>query len=72
MSLKCPGHHHPIACHEDTYSSTLYLTLALDGGGCLTPRRGRITHVNDPALSVQEARWAPGTLGHVGTYMYSE
>jgi len=71
MSVKGAGHNHPIASHEDTHSSTLSLTSALDGGGCLTPRRSRITHVNDPAITVQEAGWASGPVGHVATHMYT-
>ena len=41
------------------YSSTLSLTSALDGGGCvLTPRLGRFTPSKDLLPIVQEAGWA--------------
>jgi len=44
------------------YSSTLSVTLALDGGGWSTPRPGRFTPVEDPVPIVQEAGWAPGPV----------
>ena len=41
------------------YSSTLCLTLALDGGGWLTPRPGRYTPRRAPVPIVG---WAPGRI----------
>jgi hypothetical protein len=37
-----------------TYSSTLFLTSALDSGGWLTPRAGRFTLGNDAVPIIQE------------------
>ena len=45
------------------HSSTLSLTLALDGGGWSTPHPGRFTPGKDPpAPIVQEDGWAPGQI----------
>ena len=44
---------------EQTYSSTLYLTSALDGGRRSTPPSGRLTASNNPVPILQEAGWAP-------------
>jgi len=41
------------------YNSTLSLTSALDWGGWLTPRPGRLTPVKDPVTIVQEAGLGP-------------
>ena len=45
------------------YSSTLPSTSTLDGGGWSTPRTGRFTSGKDPVPTVQEAGWAPGSVG---------
>jgi hypothetical protein len=37
---------------EKRYSSTLSLTSALDGVGCLTPRPGRFSLVNDQVPTI--------------------
>ena len=55
--LPITGHEGPK--WEQTYSSTLPSTLALDGGGLSAPRRGRFTLGKDRVPIVQEARWAP-------------
>jgi hypothetical protein len=47
---------------EQTYSSTLSLTLALDGGGWSTPRPGRFSSGKVPVPIVQGAGLAPGTV----------
>jgi hypothetical protein len=44
---------------EYSYSSTFYLTSALDRGGLSTPRPGRFTPGDDPIPFVYEAGWAP-------------
>jgi len=44
------------------YSSTIFLTFALDGGGWATPSSGRFTTYNDAVPIVQEAAWAPGPI----------
>jgi hypothetical protein len=54
------GHEKPRGGLEVT--STLSLTSALDRGGWSTQRPGRFTPGNDPILTVQEARWAPGPV----------
>ena len=64
---KGKGKVHPRTGHEgpdmeQTYSSTLPSTSALDGGGCSTPRLGRFTPGKDPVRIVQEAGWAPGPV----------
>ena len=41
------------------YSSTLSLTSALDGGGCSSLFRGRLTPRKNPLPTVQEVGWAP-------------
>jgi len=46
----------------DVYSSTPSLTLALDGGGCSTPRPGRFTPGGDSVAIVFLAVWAPGPV----------
>jgi hypothetical protein len=61
------GKVHPRTGHEaregeKNYSSTLSLTLALDGGWWSTPRPGRFTPRKDPVPIVQGARWAPGPV----------
>jgi hypothetical protein len=58
---KGKGKVHPRTGHEGTegewswYSSTLYITLALEGSGWSTPRPGHFTPGNDPVPIVQEA-----------------
>ena len=48
---------------ERSYSSTLSLTSALDGGGWSTPRPGRFTpQEREPVPIVQEAGCAPGQV----------
>jgi hypothetical protein len=52
------GTAHPGTGHDGTegqkkHSSTLSLTLALDGGGWSTPRSGIFTHGNEPVTIVQ-------------------
>jgi hypothetical protein len=47
---------------EYIYSSTLFLTSALDVGGWSTPRPGRFAPGNDPVSIVQDAGWAPGPV----------
>ena len=47
---------------EQTYSSTLSSTSALDVGGWSTPRPGRFTPEKDPVSIVEEAGWAPGSV----------
>jgi hypothetical protein len=47
----------PITCHEGTdwsqgHSSHLSLTLALDGGGWLTPRPGHFTRGSDTVTTL--------------------
>jgi len=44
------------------YSSTLFLTSALDGGGWSMPHHGRFTTGNDPVPFVQGAEWTPGPV----------
>ena len=44
------------------YSSTLYLTSALDEGGWSTPRPDRFTPKKDLVPTVREAEWAPGPV----------
>jgi hypothetical protein len=61
------GKVHPATGHggpeeELRYSSTLSLTSARDGSGCLTPQPGSFTRERDPVLIVQEARSAPGPI----------
>ena len=61
------GKVHPRTGHEGPegeyrYSSTLSLTLALDGSGWLTPRLCRFTPGKDPVPIVQEAGWATGPV----------
>jgi hypothetical protein len=41
---------------------TLSVPSALDGGGWLSPRRGRFTPGKDPLPIVQEVGWAPGPV----------
>ena len=50
---------------EVRYSSTLFLTSALDGGGWSTPCPGRFTPGKDPVPTVQEAGCAQGRSGRV-------
>ena len=62
---KGKGKFYPIKGHEgpeveQRYSSTLSLTLALDGSRWSTPRPGRFTPGKDPVPIVQKAGWAPG------------
>jgi len=45
-----------------SYSTTLSLTSALDGGGWSTPRSGRFTPEKDPVPIVQKAGLAAGTV----------
>ena len=47
------------------YSSTLSLTLVLNGGEWTTPLPGHFTPGKDPVPIVQEAGWAPGPSGRV-------
>ena len=58
--LPRPGHEDPE--EEQMFSSTLYLTSALDGGGWSTPRPGRFTPEKDPVPIVREAGRAPGPV----------
>jgi len=58
------GHEGPEG--EYRYSSTLSLTLALDGIGWPTSRPGRFTYGKDPVPIVLEAGWAPDWSGRVG------
>jgi hypothetical protein len=56
-----------MTCHYGTEGeyklrSTLSLTSALDGDGCLTPCPGRFTPGSDPVPTVQETGWAQGQL----------
>ena len=44
------------------YSSSLSLTLPLDGGGCSAPRPGRLTPGKGPVPTVQKAGWTPGPV----------
>ena len=44
---------------EQTYSSTPYLTSALDDGGRSTPRPGRLIASSNQVPILQEAGWAP-------------
>ena len=58
---------HPITGHEGPeglyrFSSTLSLTLALDGGEWSAARPGCFTPGKDPVPKVQEAGWAPGPV----------
>jgi hypothetical protein len=58
---------HPVTGHERTeweyrYSSTLFLTSALDGGGWSMPRPSRFTPGKDPVHFVYEAGWTPGPV----------
>jgi hypothetical protein len=67
LSVKVTGKSHPITGHvglewEQMYSSTLPLTLALDGGVWSTPSSGRFTPGKDPVQIIQEAEWAPGPV----------
>ena len=53
LKVKGKGKVHPIIGHEwpeveYRYSSTLFLTLALDAGGWSTSRAGRFTSEKDP------------------------
>jgi hypothetical protein len=50
-----PRTSHEVPEGEKRQSSTLSLTSALDGGGWLTPRTGRIASGNDPVPVVEEA-----------------
>ena len=61
------GTFHPRRGHEgqrreQTQSSHLALTSALDGSGWSLPRLGRVTHRKDPVPTVQEAGWAPWSV----------
>ena len=61
------GKVHPRTGHEgpegeQTYSSTLPSTSALDRGGWSTPLPGHFTPGKDSVLIVQEAGWAPGPV----------
>jgi hypothetical protein len=47
---------------EWRYISTLFITVALDGGGWSTPRSGRFSPVKDPVPVVQEAGCAEGPV----------
>ena len=47
---------------KQMYISTLSLTLALGGGGWLTPHPSHFTPGKDPVPIAQEARWAPGPV----------
>jgi len=47
---------------EHRYSSTLPLTLVLDGGGISRPRSGRFTPVKDSVPILRDAAWAPGSV----------
>jgi hypothetical protein len=54
------GHESPDK--EQGYNSTLSLTLALDGGGWLTPRFSHFTPGKDMESILKEAGWAPGLV----------
>ena len=54
------GHEGPEG--EQTYSSTLPSTSALDGGGWSTPRPGRFIPGKDPIPIIKEAGWAPAPV----------
>ena len=61
---------HPTTGHEGpegkyTYSSTLSLTSALDGGGWSTPRPGRFTPKKDPVGSYRRLGGPQGQSGGV-------
>jgi hypothetical protein len=47
---------------EYRYSSTLSLTLALDGGGWSAPCPVCSTTTEDAVPVVEKARWAPGQI----------
>ena len=51
------GHEGPDV--EQTNSSALYLTSALEGGGLSTPRPGRLTASNNSVPILQKTGWAP-------------
>ena len=64
VQVKGKGTVHPITGHEGPegelrYSSTLSLTLVLDGGGWSTPHPGHFNPGKDPVPIVEEAGWAP-------------
>ena len=64
---KGKGKVHPRKGHEgpegeQSYTSTLSSTSALDMGGWSTPRPGRFTPGKKPVPIVQEAGWAPGPV----------
>jgi hypothetical protein len=57
----------PVTCHQGTdgelrHSSTLPLTLALDGGGCLRLCPGRFTRGKGTIYPLEEPGWAPGPV----------
>ena len=57
-----------MTCHEGTdgeygHRSTISLTSAVHGDGCLTPRPGHFTRGSDPVPTVQEAGRAQGLVG---------
>lgn len=54
------GHDGPDRQHM--YSSTISLTLALDGSGLSTPCPGCFTPGEDPGPIVQKAGWVPGPV----------
>ena len=47
---------------EYSYSSTVFLISALEGGVWSTVRLGRSTHKKDPVSIVNEVGWAPGPV----------
>ena len=64
---KGKGKFHPGTGHagpegEQTYSSTLSLTSALDGGGWSMLHTDRLAPRKDPVPIVQEAGWAPRSV----------
>ena len=63
-----------MTCHEDTdgeyrHRSTISLTSALNGDGCLTPRPGQFTRRSDPVPTVQEAGRAQGLFWTGAEYL---
>ena len=59
----CPRTGHEGPEEECRYSSTLSLASALDGGGWLTSRSGRITPAKGDLVPIlQEVGWAKGPV----------
>jgi hypothetical protein len=67
VSVQSTAKGHNITGHQgprEEVEGSLYLFLssALEGGGCSAPRPGRFTPGKDPVPIVQEAGWAPGPV----------